>query len=175
MFRKTPEWKNIQIYLSDFDNLTNININIVILMVLLWKDFTEKLTFVYSDVTFQLASTYCNGNKSFYHAVALSSCFIHMVLRVGKKSGFLKTGVSFSEEKRSLGLTSECNSNAWDTSSPPRSCFWCFSHFCMMCANITDWKEHGLIFTGETDSGKRSYGKVPMLTDDAPLSGSQQV
>lgn len=57
MFRKTPEWKNIQIYLSDFDNLTNVNINVVLLMVLLWKDFTEKLTFVYSDVTFQLAST----------------------------------------------------------------------------------------------------------------------
>ncbi len=32
--------------------------------------------------------------------------------------------------------------------------------------------KRGLTFTGETESGKKSYGKVPALTDATPLSVS---
>ena len=32
--------------------------------------------------------------------------------------------------------------------------------------------KRGLTFTGETESGKKSYGKVPTLTDATPLSVS---
>ena len=32
--------------------------------------------------------------------------------------------------------------------------------------------KRGLTFTGETESGKKSSGKVPMLTDATPLSVS---
>lgn len=45
------------------------------------------------------------------------------------------------------------------------------SHTSARCAQTLLTGKHGLTSTGETGSGKKSYGKVPMLTDATPLSG----